>query len=178
MIFCFLFLFFKYASALDDIYGIRFMGLDSNEIKLNQFAGKQIIVFAFDASNPEIKLMKSLDSIYRNSNGGIVIIGIPVNDIDINPAYSNTSLLSLIRDSLNISYPIAQVSHGKRGINQHPLMRWITTTSRKNHFNIDLDNSSEIFAVSSDGVLYGVLQNGMPSDKKIINYILNNEARE
>jgi glutathione peroxidase-family protein len=174
----FIFSLCQYAFATNDLYGISFMGLDSSQIKLKDYAGKQIIVVEFDAANPNIKLLMSLDSLYRNSNGNVVIIGIPINDFAVSPLMSSSALLLFLRDSLKITYPLAYISNGKNGVSQHPLIQWVTSTSPKNHFNISLEKPGELFVISSNGILYAVLKEGMPSDDKVMKYILNNQARE
>jgi len=162
--------------SAQSISTVNFVGLNGSKINLGSYCGKKIIIIAFDAGNPDKKQLKSFDTLYRKSNKNIVVIGIPVNDFG--SPMPTIALLSLLKDSLNISYPIAAISKGKKGVGQHPLMRWLTTLSKTNHFNnIDLEKAGEVFLISTHGVLYGVLPMGLPLSSSFAHTVLNSNPR-
>jgi hypothetical protein len=100
------------------------------------------------------------------------VIGIPVNDFSATPAA--VSILGLLRDSMQISYPLAVVSQGKSGSGQHPLMQWLTTTSPKNRFNIVFNTPGQVFIVAPNGLLYAFLGPQLAIGGADMQHILSN----
>jgi len=162
--------------AAQDCYSIQFSALNGTTINTQNSVNKRLIVVAFDAAHPVRSQLQALDSIYRNSNNSIQVIGIPVNDFS--PAPSTVSLMGLLGDSLNVSFPIAAISQGKVGTAQHPLIRWLTTVSPKNHFNVTYSASGQLFVVAPNGLLYAVLDPQTPIGGAAMQHVLNNWPSE
>ena len=162
--------------AAQDCYSIQFSALDGTTINTQSSMNKRLIVVAFDAAHPIRAQLEALDSLYRNSNNGIMVIGIPVNDFS--PAPSAVSLIGLLGDSLKVSFPIAAISKGTAGSGQHPLIRWLTTVSPKNHFNVSYSTSGQIFVVAPNGLLYAVLDPQTPIGGHDMQHVLSNWPSE
>jgi glutathione peroxidase-family protein len=172
----FIWCWFFQPAAAQGIYSMSFTGLDNQSVSLNSGQNNRIIIVAFSAANPNKAQLQGLDSIYRNSSHRILVIGIPVNDFSAAPAAS--SLLSLLRDSMNVSYPIAAISRGSAGSGQHPLMQWLTTNSPKNHFKLTFGPNSQLFIIAPNGLLYAVLGPQTAIGGPDMQHILNNWPAE
>jgi glutathione peroxidase-family protein len=163
------------AQNTQGISNIKFTTINNIDVDMKNYQRMKIIVVTLDASNINSSYMLSLDTFYRKVIQKAVVIAVPVNDFGIPVEPSN--LVRLI-DSLHISYPVTMISKGKRGPGQHPLMTWITTTSTKNHFNMDLQRPGQMFLVSTTGVLYGELQAFAPLNEKMVSDGMSNEVTE
>lgn len=167
----------KQKNNQENIWQLGFYSIDSFYVDMKFYARKKIIIYAFDASNPNIQTLKSLDSLNRNGRNILGVIGIPVSDFGT--AKSKKFLLSIIQDSIKLSFPIANISKGKKGsVDQHSLLHWITNSSKKNHFNIDIDEPNQFYIISTQGILYTVLGKDIDLLSKTMIGILNNEPME
>jgi hypothetical protein len=164
------------AQPAGDIWNVKFYTIDNYALDMRLCAGKKIVIVSFDASNPNFSLLGGLDSLVRRAGGNMAAIAIPV--LDFGEPMQKSLLLSKMRDSLQLAIPVAAISYGKRGRNQHLLMQWLTTSSKKNHFNINLEQPEEIFIVSTQGLLYGVLHPGSSPNWKLVSEILSREPAE
>jgi glutathione peroxidase len=159
-----------------EIKQIHISALNGTEIDMSKFSGEKIILYTIDASSPDISVLTSLDSLYKNAHGKVVVIGIPINDFG--KPKDNNNLSSLLRDSLKLSYPITSIGKGKRGDNQHKLMQWLMSKSPKSHFDIELKEAGGIFIISTKGILYAVLNKTVHPTSTIMMDILANEPVE
>jgi len=158
-------------NALDSI---SFTTLNNSQVNLRSYTGKKIAIVTIDASNPDTAKLRSYDSLYRHSN--LVILGILVNDFGA--AMDTEVLRSLFEDSIHIGFPVSIVSKGTRGIGQHPLLHWITTSSKKNHYDIDLNEAGESFLISSKGILYAVFRPGINLSSSFVQSALNSNPNK
>src|SRR3954463_16402462 len=89
------------------VYKIRFKSIDNNRIDMSDFQGKQIVVVEFDALNPDRQQLLSLDSLARLNDTTIQVIGIPVQDAEIQ--VSKSDFKRLIQDTLGLSFIISDI---------------------------------------------------------------------
>ncbi len=154
----FIFLFFLHFGLYSQNSAVIWNGnittVDNFNLNMKNYIGKKIIIATFDASRPDTTFLLSLDSLNLRLWNNVSIIAVPVSDFGA--PISSISLISLIR-FLHLSYPVTQISKGKRGSGQLGLLQWVTTTSSSNHFNSDLLNSCNIYIVSTHSVLYAML---------------------
>ncbi|MDX2048316.1 MAG: hypothetical protein SFU87_16115 [Chitinophagaceae bacterium] len=140
------------------LYNLNFPGLDSDTIRLNNYQGKKVIVVEFHAGQPDIQNLLFLDTLYRNHAAQIVVIAVPVDDFGT--PMSSAALRNLLRDTLQVIFPVAGISKAKKqnGSNQHELLKWLTHKSQNWRFDADVTVSGEVYVVNENGVLFATLK--------------------
>ncbi len=161
-------------SMQSSIYNIQVETLEQATISISSFSGKKIVISPFNASNPDIAWLRHLDSL-QMSNRKLQVIAVPANDFA--NAGSNASL-SALKDSLALHLIILKSTDVKKsaGVNQNLLLKWLTHVNENGHFDVDVLAEGQMFIVSSNGILYSVLDNDVPAD--ILNQILNQNVTQ
>lgn len=138
------------------IYDLALTTLSGQTISLSDYKGRKILI----ASVIPDSLQKSGILAYWDSlqaaNPKIVLILIPANDFDNTP---NSGILENASHNIVLSAS-AEVKKDK-GINQNPIMQWLTHSGKNSHFNADVETDNQLFIISESGVLYAVLDKGV-----------------
>lgn len=163
-----------FAQDSTNVYKIRFKAIDSSNINMSDYAGKQILVVEFDALNPNSAQLQSLDSLAKSRSGSLQVIGIPVNNTDT--SISKKTLIKLLRDTLRLSFVISDMGHANKSSNsQHTLLKWITHVSSNTHFDSDIIDDGRMFMISQAGVLYASLGSITSINGARMLQVLNNQ---
>lgn len=156
------------------IYDIQLKDLDNNSITLSSYKGKKILVYSFNANNPNSAQLLYLDSLQKGNNF-LSVLAVPATDFSAN--FSEPSLKGL-RDSLSLSFLFTKPALVKKNDKelQSPLMKWLTKVSENTHFDRDVEADEQFFIINEKGTLYGVLGKGVP--KQVISKVLNEGVKE
>lgn len=144
-----------------EVYSISFKNLKDSVVSMSSFRGKTILVAAFDAPDSSYDQLVFLDSLYKMDTANLQVIAVPV--IDFKGSKPTEHLLSL-QDSLSLKITMSRPARVKKNAAtlQHPLFRWITYGVENIHFDRDIASGGEVFVISKEGTLYGVLAKGAP----------------
>ena len=158
------------------VYDVTIKSLEQRVIALSDDRSKKIIVSVFDASNPDKDQLRLLDKIYKNSNGQVAVIAIPLSDFGIPRPLAE--LKSILRDSLNLSFEVSDISRGKAGPNQNVLIKWLTSKNLNNHFDLDVNVPGEIYFISDSGFFYATLRRKLYQSEQSLIQVLNLQVHE
>ncbi|HET6228364.1 MAG TPA: hypothetical protein VFF27_18935 [Bacteroidia bacterium] len=126
---------------------------------MSAFKGKTIIIATIDASEPKRSQLVYLDSINRNSNSQVGVIGVFINDFG--KEKKKDILLNILRQGEGLSFPITNVTKAGKGKDdekdRHELLQWLIYKAKSSHFKIDFDQPEKLFVISKHEVLYAVL---------------------
>jgi glutathione peroxidase-family protein len=151
-------------------YQLNFKTIDGMDMTEINYEGKQILISTFDASNVNKTELKTLDSIQRKFTDQLVVVGIPFNDFG--NSMNEKSLVSLIKDSLDISFPITPISQGKTGNNQNLIWKQVMDPTAS-HFMIKMDTPNQSVIVNTQGVIYVYFQENVGLNLKTAEMFLN-----
>jgi len=163
---------FSFFPAETRLYEIQFKSLDKARIDMSAYKGKKVIIVAFNAVNPDYTQLRSLDTIYQRHKNHVVIIAIPIEEFG--KAMPDKNLINLLRDTMNVNYPIAAVSkaHKKQDKEHHPLLQWLTNKSMNGHFDEDVEGNGQMFIINETGILYAVVkQKILPTGKMMMEIV-------
>lgn len=135
-------------------YSLSISRPDGSQLSMAAFAGRKVMVLTFDASNPDRAMLLMADSLQKADSSAIVV-GVPAADFT---GYASDSTLTLLHDSLGVSYPFTHAVLVTRtnGANQQGLFKWLTDVTLNQHFDRDVEAPGQLFLVSEQGVLYGI----------------------
>ena len=154
------------------IYSINVVTLTGDSTNLSDFAGKKIIVLAFDPGDSDISILQRLSSL-QDADSSVQVIEVPGNDLG--QAISDSALES-IRESLssNILFLKPALVKKDEQENQHPLFKWLTDVNANMHFDVDVDQSSKLFIISKGGTLYSEMPGNV--DEEVLSEVLEQEV--
>jgi len=156
------------------IYQLQFKNIEGNNIDMSSYKGKQIILYEFNAANPDRDQMIELDSLFK-SKSNLMVIAIPVKDFS-GTSVSIASLNALLKDSLQLSYPVADLSMAGKtaAAQQHTLLDWVTHVEKNEHFNDDIDDEGYMFVISNTGILYSIMKKEINPTGSVMQEVLSN----
>lgn len=156
------------------IYNIQFKDLNGNTIDMASYRGKEIIVAVFSTKGSDLAEWRLLDSLYQKNKDHLVVIALLADDLG--PIASGTALNSQVfQHTIHISFPVAAIAKGKKdqGINQQPLLHWLTNKGENSHFDLDIVEDGQLFVINESGRLFAVLKKKALYTKRIMDRILN-----
>ena len=120
-----MFSFFSKVSATNDqtAYDFNFKGLDGNQINLNEYKNKVILVVNVASRcgyTPQYEDLQYLWSEYKNKD--LVVIGVPTNNFRQEPA-SNKEIKDFCETNFGITFPMTQKIN-VIGKDSHPFYKW------------------------------------------------------
>lgn len=161
----------------NNLYQLSFAGLDKDQINMNDYKGKKIMVVECDAAKSDKQLLFFLDSLYRIRKQNLVIIAIPVDDFEQAPAEKD--LKKLWRDTLKLSFIITKISRAKKGdAVQHKLLNWLTNKNQNTHFEETIDKDGQIFIIGETGRLFACIKNRLDFTNDLMNVLLNQQVQD
>ncbi|SDX69911.1 glutathione peroxidase [Hydrobacter penzbergensis] len=168
----------SYSIPEKSIYALKFKSLDREDIDMASYKGKKILVAVFNAGNPDRKLLRSLDTLFRETQTILSIIAVPAEDFST--AMPEKMLVSLLRDSLNLSYPVTAIRRVKKNNEnaQHPLLQWLTSKDNNQHFDEDVEDGGQMYIVNETGILFANIKKGVFPTEKLIKDILGQQVYE
>jgi glutathione peroxidase-family protein len=159
-----------------DLYTITFKDINNNQVSINTFSGKKIVISVIDAANPNERYLKMLDTLYRNNNTTVQVIAVPA--CNFANAISNDSLVA-IYNRLHLGYIISKPAKGKKadGDQQHSLLQWLTHSDSNRHFENDVEEPGQLYVVSESGSLYAVMKSKILPTSAAMNKIISRQAQ-
>ena len=115
--------FFSYANS--DIYDLNFSGIDGNNIPLENFKNKPLLIVNTASLCGFTYQYEELQNLYdKFKTKGLTIIGIPSNDFGNQELKSNKKVKEFCELNFRISFPMTTITK-VRGENKHPFFKWI-----------------------------------------------------
>src|SRR5215471_10018745 len=105
-------------------YAFTFAGLNGQEIKLSDFAGKPILVVntaSLCGYTPQYAGLQQLWSRYHDR--GLMIVGVPSNDFGAQEPGTPLDIMKTAHDDYGVTFPLAAKSVVS-GVNAHPFYKW------------------------------------------------------
>jgi len=128
---------------------------DGSQLNMATFVDHKVMVLTFDAANPDKAMLLKADSVQKADTSAF-IVGVPAADFT---GYAADSALSSMHDSLALSFLFTKAVLVTRagGDGQEALFKWLTAVTLNQHFDRDVEAPGQMFLISEQGVLYGVL---------------------
>ena len=125
----FITVFFFSLAMTQSIYDISINDIDGNQINIESFKGKKILFVNVASNCGFTNQYESLEKLHNNYN--IIVIGIPCNQFGGQEPGSLSEIKRFCTDAYNVSFILTEKIEVK-GVNQHPLYRWLTDKKLNN----------------------------------------------
>ena len=106
-------------------YNFNFTSIEGNVIKLNDFAGKPILLINTASLCGFTTQYNDIENLYKTyKDKGLFIIAIPSNDFGNQELSSNKEVKEFCKINFNTSFTLTEITNIK-GNNGHPFFKWI-----------------------------------------------------
>jgi len=158
---------------LQSIYDIKINNLSGRPINLKDFEGRHIL-FVNVASKcgftPQYKQLQKLQDSYKNN---VVVIGLPCNQFGGQEPGTAADIETFCEVNYGVKFLITEKINVK-GINQHPLYRWLTNKAVNGLKNSSVKWNFQKYLVDEKGSLVDYFfSNTNPMSSKITQHLKN-----
>jgi len=140
---------------ITSFYSFQFQDIEGNNINMNVFHGKKVLIVNIGTSSYRIKQLIGLQQVYQQHHDSLVVIAFPSNDFG-NEHNSDSTINSICRDSIGVQFLIAKKVNVK-GINAHPLFYWLAHKEENGSLDAEAKADFQKYLISKEGKLVAVL---------------------
>ena len=158
----------KRIQTITSIYDHKVKLLNNEEIDLNDYRGKKILIVNVASNCGYTNQYNDLQELYETHGDVVEILGFPCNDFGSQEPGSSSEIENFCRVNYGVTFAIAQKINIK-GKNMHPIYKWLTDKS-KNGWNTSKPvwNFSK-YLIDENGNLKKFYRSGVnPMSKEII----------
>tara|TARA_B110000014_G_scaffold133816_1_gene92515 strand:- start:259 stop:783 length:525 start_codon:yes stop_codon:yes gene_type:complete len=156
----------SYLGLSQSFHELEINSITGQEISMNDFKGKYILVVNVASKcgyTKQYKDLEKLSQLYEN----LIILGVPCNQFANQEPKSEQEIIKFCTNKYNVTFPMTQKVNVK-GKNKHPLYSWLTEKSKNNLDDFRVSWNFNKFLISPKGELikhYG--SNTKPLSEKI-----------
>ena len=158
------------SDSKESFYNINITSIDGNEIDLNNYKGKIILLVNVASYCGFTKQYKELQKIWENyKNKGLIVLGVPSNSFN-QEKKDEQAIKSFCEINFGINFPMTSI-YNVKGDNAHEIYKW----AKSNYGNSAIPkwNFHKIL-INKDGKIVDTFSSfTKPNSKKIINKIEN-----
>lgn len=111
------------------VYDFRFKSLMGEEINLNDFKGRKMLLVNVASECGYTPQYKELQQLYDKYSPTLVIIGFPANDFGGQEPGSNEQIAAFCERNYGVTFPVVQ-KITVSGPNQHPLYQYLSSKAQ------------------------------------------------
>ena len=139
-------------NTTDSIYNFSILDIDGNEMKLEKYKGKVLLLVNVASKCGYTPQYEGLQSMYEEyKNQGFVIIGFPANNFMGQEPGSNEQIKQFCSLNYGVAFPMASKVSVK-GKDQHPLFTYLTSLTNQD-FDGAIKWNFEKFLIDREGNL-------------------------
>ena len=155
-----------------NFYSFTVETIDGEEISLEQFKGKKVLVVNVASKCGFTKQYADLQKLYEEYGGDdFTIIGFPANNFLKQEPGTNEDIKEFCTLNYGVTFPMmAKIS--VKGKNIHPLYEWLTKKDNNGVMNAKVSWNFQKFMIDENGMLVGMASpKTKPFDEKITSWI-------
>jgi glutathione peroxidase len=151
------------------VYDFAVKGIDGNEVKMDQFRGKVLLVVNVASQCGYTPQYAGLQTTYdKYKEQGLVVLGFPANDFGAQEPGSDADIKQFCTTKYKVSFPMFS-KLTVLGNNKHPLYRFLTEKTTNPQFAGEIDWNFNKFLIGKDGkILNRFVSDDEPDGNKVI----------
>jgi glutathione peroxidase len=154
------------------IYSYNATTIDGEEISLDTFKGKKLLIVNTASECGLTPQYKQLEELYQEYGGDdFVILGFPSNDFGQQEPGSNSDIAQFCEINYGVTFPMmAKIS--VKGDDIHPLYQFLTSKSLNGLEDNKVSWNFQKYLIDENGMLAKVLPpTTLPTDLAIVNWL-------
>lgn len=155
-----------------NFYSFTVETIDGEEISLEKFKGKKVLVVNVASKCGFTKQYADLQKLYEEYGGDdFTIIGFPANNFLKQEPGTNEDIKEFCTLNYGVTFPMmAKIS--VKGKNIHPLYKWLTIKDNNGEMDAKVSWNFQKFMIDENGMLVGMASpKTKPFDEKITSWI-------
>lgn len=155
-----------------NFYSFTVETIDGEEISLEKFKGKKVLVVNVASKCGFTKQYADLQKLYEEYGGDdFTIIGFPANNFLKQEPGTNEDIKEFCTLNYGVTFPMmAKIS--VKGKNIHPLYKWLTIKDNNGEMDAKVSWNFQKFIIDENGMLVGMASpKTKPFDEKITSWI-------
>ena len=153
------------------IHNISIEGINGNELRLEQFRGKKLLIVNVASECDYTPQYEQLEELYRHYNESLSIIGCPSNDFGQQEPDSEEKILTFCQTMFQVTFPLSKKIN-IRSAPVHPLYQWLTDKTKNGVSDNEVSWNFQKYALSPEGEWQHVFSpETSPLDDEIIKWI-------
>lgn len=141
-------------APLISIYSFSVTTINKGVIPLSNYEGKKMIFVNIATQSEYAPQLSELEAFYESNKDSIEVIAFPSNSFSHEPN-TNEQLYSFFSDSLNLTFPIVQLSE-VTGDSAHPVYMWLNSIEDNGVMSEAVNDDFKKFLISADGQIVGI----------------------
>lgn len=164
---------FSVISVLSSIYSLNYADTGGNNISMNNYQGKKILLVNIATSSPKVNQLSGLQQLQQQYGDSLVIIAFPSNSFG-NETRSDIEIRDFCQSSYGATFHIAQ-KNPVAGVGIQSIYAWLGDINQNGEMNGTVTADFTKFLIDKDGSLIGVFSPKVePMDNAIQNAITTN----
>lgn len=153
------------------IHNISIEGINGEEIRLDQFLGKKLLIVNVASACGFTPQYEQLEELYREYQDDLVILGCPCNDFGQQEQEDEQEILSFCKTMFDVTFPLTKKIN-IRTEPVHPLYKWLSQKDKNGVSDEQVTWNFQKFAIGPQGDWQTVFSpEMMPLDEQIIDWI-------
>ncbi len=161
-------LFTMLTPPVTNIYDIKFRSIDGQEMSLEQFRGKKILIVNTASECGYTPQYKQLEELHKTFGDKLVVIGFPCNDFGGQEPGTEKEIAAFCEKNFGVSF-LMTAKITVKGDKKHPLYQWLTSKSLNGVKDAEVRWNFTKFLIDEKGNFIEVYPSAVsPLDEKII----------
>ncbi|MDQ3018185.1 MAG: glutathione peroxidase [Bacteroidota bacterium] len=153
------------------IHNISIEGINGNELRLDQFRGKKLLIVNVASACYYTPQYGLLEELYQHYGDQIRILGCPSNDFGQQEPDSEEQIAAFCQSMFQVTFPLSKKIN-IRSSPVHPLDKWLTTKDQNEVSDNEVEWNFQKYAISPTGELQFVFSpETSPLDDRIRQWI-------
>ncbi len=159
------------ANSIDDFFNISIMSIDKEEINMNSFKGKKILIVNVASACGYTRQYKDLQKLHETYGDKLVVLGVPCNQFGGQESGSLKEIKEFCSTEFQVTFPMTEKIKVK-GEGQHPLYQWLTSKNKNGKMDATVGWNFHKFLIDEKGNLIESFTSGVkPMDEAITKYL-------
>lgn len=137
------------------IYDFRVEGLEGDSIDFAAFRGRKILIVNTASECGFTPQYESLEALYKQQKGKLVIVGFPANNFGAQEPGSNSDIAAFCQKNYGVSFPMA-AKISVKGDDAAPLYQWLTRKEHNGYKNSTVAWNFQKYLINEKGQLVEV----------------------
>lgn len=153
------------------IYEIAINTLNGEQLNLNNFKGKKLLIVNVASKCGYTSQYKDLQKLHELHGEKVVIIGVPCNQFGSQEPGTHNEIAEFCKKNYGVSFQMTQKVNVK-GNDQHPLYGFLTKKALNGKEDSSVKWNFQKYLLNEEGMLISVFPSSTnPLDKQIINQL-------
>jgi glutathione peroxidase len=156
------------------LYTLSFMSNKNQEMSLEQFRGKKLLLVNTASECGYTPQYKELQALHEKYNDQLVVIGFPSNDFKEQEKLNDDEISRFCEINFGVTFPLGNKSTVKKSGEQNVIFKWLSSSEQNGWNNQEPKWNFSKYLVNENGMLTHYFDPSVsPLDEAIVNAVVS-----